>query len=77
MRDRIVVDPAVHFGRPCVRGTRIPVHAVLELIEQGLPFDAITTDYYPDITADDIRACVHYAAALMRGEELHVNEAEA
>ncbi len=74
MLDRIVADPAIHFGKPCVRGTRIPVHCVLELVEQGLSFDQITADYYPDITSDDIRACVRYAAALMRGEELHVDE---
>lgn len=77
MHPRIVADPAIHFGKPCVRDTRIPVHAVLELIEQGISFDVITAEYYPAISADDIRACLSYAAALMRGEELHAGEAEA
>lgn len=40
---RIVVDPRVHFGQPCVAGTRIPVYAVLELVEAGIPFEEIIT----------------------------------
>jgi uncharacterized protein (DUF433 family) len=75
MLDRIASDPAVHFGKPCVRGTRIPVHNVLELVEQGIRFDEITSKYYPDLSVEDVRACVAYAAALTRGEELHVGEA--
>ena len=72
MLERVSVDPRVHFGKPCVRGTRIPVHRVLELVEEGLAFDKIVSDFYPEITIDDVRACVHYASALLRGEEVHV-----
>jgi uncharacterized protein (DUF433 family) len=72
MLDRIQVDPAVHFGKPCVRGTRIPVHAILELVEEGLGFAEIVQNYYPDITAEDVKACVHYAAVILRGEETHL-----
>jgi uncharacterized protein (DUF433 family) len=50
------------------------VHNVLELVEQGVSFDDITTTYYPDISVDDVRACIAYAAALTRGEELHVSK---
>lgn len=55
--DRITVDPQVHFGKPCVKGTRITVQNVLELVESGIPFEAIVTDYYPGLTVDEVRAC--------------------
>ncbi len=38
-KERIVIDPKVHFGKPCVAGTRIPVENVLELIQENVPFD--------------------------------------
>ena len=61
MTDRIAVSPQVHFGKPCVVGTRIPVQSVLELVREGLSFAEIIRDYYPDIQPEDIRACVQYA----------------
>ncbi|MBX9585416.1 MAG: DUF433 domain-containing protein [Gemmataceae bacterium] len=61
MTDRIAVRPHVHFGKPCVAGTRITVQSVLELVREGVPTPDIIRDYYPDLTAADIRACVRYA----------------
>ena len=61
MRERIAVNPNIHFGKPCVAGTRIPVQDVLELISEGLSFEEIIRDYYPDLDVEDIRACVQYA----------------
>jgi uncharacterized protein (DUF433 family) len=72
MQSRIEVSPGVHFGKPCVRGTRIPVQNVLELIREGVPFKEIVRDYYPELTLDDIRACVQYAIEVLAAEELHV-----
>jgi uncharacterized protein (DUF433 family) len=72
MQSRIEVSPGVHFGKPCVRGTRIPVQNVLELIREGVPFKEIVRDYYPELTLDDIRACVQYAMEELAAEELHV-----
>ncbi len=69
---RITIDPNVHFGKPCIKGTRIPVYAVLELLEDGATFDDILRDYYPDITHDDIKACIHYATQLVKNEEVHI-----
>jgi uncharacterized protein (DUF433 family) len=66
MSDRIAVNPQIHFGKPCVAGTRIPVQAVLELISEGIGFDEIVRDYYPDLKLEDIQACVHYAIDLIR-----------
>jgi uncharacterized protein (DUF433 family) len=68
-RERIVIDPDVHFGKPCVAGTRIPVEAVLKLVQEGVPFEEIATRYNPDL---DVKACVRYAAEIVRSEEIHV-----
>jgi uncharacterized protein (DUF433 family) len=56
MMVRITVNPQVHFGKPCVAGTRIPVQNVLELLNEGLSFDEIIQDYYPDLAVEDIYA---------------------
>lgn len=70
-RDRIVINPAVHFGKPCITGTRIPVEDVLELIQEGTPFNDIIQKYYPDLDVEDIKACARYATDLVRSEEVH------
>lgn len=61
MKERIVVNPNIHFGKPCVAGTRITVQNVLELIREDLSFTEIIQDYYPDLEIEDIRACIQYA----------------
>jgi len=71
---RITIDPAVHFGQPCIAGTRIPVYCVLELVQAGVPFQEIVTRYYPDITVEDVRACIQYAMDIVRAEEVHLAE---
>ena len=58
---RIAVNPGIHFGKPCIAGTRIPVQSVLELIRDGVTMPEIIRDYYPDLRPDDVRACVQYA----------------
>jgi uncharacterized protein (DUF433 family) len=73
MSARIEVDPKVHFGKPCVAGTRIPVHDVLELVREGIPFEEIRRNYYPDLAVEDIRACVQHAIDVLDAEEIHVS----
>lgn len=70
--ERIIIDQKVHFGKPCIAGTRIPVYCVLELVQAGVSFDEIVSKYYPDIALDDIKACVQYAVELIKAEEVHV-----
>jgi len=60
--ERIVVDPDVVHGRPRVRGTRMRVSDVLSLLASGVAEAEILEDY-PYLTADDIKACLEYAAA--------------
>ena len=72
MQDRITVDPEIHFGKPCVTGTRIPVQSVLELIREGFGFEQILRDYYPDLEPDDLRACVQNAIDVLAAEDIHL-----
>lgn len=59
--DRISVDPAVRFGKPCVRDTRITVGDVLGYLAGGMSEAEILADF-PQLDQDDIRACLAYAA---------------
>ena len=70
---RIVLDPEVHFGKPCVKNTRIPVENVLELVQEDVSFEQITKDYYPDLTIEDVKACVRYATDVVQSEEIHIS----
>jgi uncharacterized protein (DUF433 family) len=77
MIERISVNPGLHFGKPCVAGTRITVQDVLELINEDLSFADIIRDYYPDLQVEDIRACVRYAIALVAAEDIDIAAASA
>mgnify|MGYP001564009263 CR=1 FL=1 len=72
MIDRITVNPKIHFGKPCVAGTRITVQNVLELLNEGLSFKEIIQNYYPELQVEDIRACLRYAIALVAAEDIHL-----
>lgn len=72
MKHRIAVNPQIHFGKPCVTGTRIPVQSVLELVREGIGFSEIIRDYYPDLKPDDIRACIQYAIDITAAEDIHL-----
>ena len=72
MTEKIVVNPNIHFGKPCVAGSRITVQSVLELVREGLPFAEITRDYYPELSAADIQACIQYAIDVVAAEEIHI-----
>lgn len=72
MNERISVNPNIHFGKPCVAGTRITVQNVLELINGELTFEEIKRDYYPDLEIEDIKACMHYAIALISAEDIRI-----
>jgi uncharacterized protein (DUF433 family) len=72
--ERVSVRPDVCHGKPCIAGTRIMVAQILDLLEAGKTFQEIRTDYFPDITAEDIRACVRFAKDLVLGEDIHVVE---
>jgi uncharacterized protein (DUF433 family) len=69
-RDRILVDPSILVGKPVIKGTRISVAMILNLVADGIPFSDIVADY-PILTEDDIRAAIRYAGARLDREEFY------
>ncbi|MFQ5454629.1 MAG: DUF433 domain-containing protein [Nitrospirota bacterium] len=65
--NRISSDPDICHGKPCVKGTRIPVCPVVSLIAEGESTETIIQNY-PSITPDDIKASIQYAAKLCEYE---------
>ena len=60
-RERISIDPEVCGGRPCIKGTRVRVRDILDLLAAGATREEILEDF-PYLTNDDIAAALHYAA---------------
>jgi uncharacterized protein (DUF433 family) len=67
--NRITADPEIFGGKPIVRGMRISVELILRLMAQGQAVEAILDDY-PELEADDVRACLAYAHAALADESL-------
>jgi uncharacterized protein (DUF433 family) len=67
---RITIDPEVCHGKPCLRGHRIWVSLVLDLLASGMTQEQVLKEY-PDLEADDIRACMAYAAEMTRERTVH------
>lgn len=63
--NRIVIDPAVRSGKPCIKGTRITVYDILEYLAGGMSEDDIVRDF-PSLSREDIRAALEFAAARER-----------
>jgi uncharacterized protein (DUF433 family) len=66
---RIIVDPRIMVGKPVIRGTRIPVDAIIHRIAQGETIEEIVENY-PKITRQDVKAALEYAERLVRGEDV-------
>jgi uncharacterized protein (DUF433 family) len=60
-QDRITIDPRIRSGKPCIKGTRIAVADVLDYLGGGMSAAEILEDF-PDLTAEDIKACLVFAA---------------
>jgi uncharacterized protein (DUF433 family) len=60
-RKPITIEPGKRGGKPCIRGLRITVYDVLEYLASGMSADEIMRDF-PDLTSEDIRACLAFAA---------------
>ncbi len=71
---RIVVDPAVLAGKPVVKGTRLAVEFIIELLAQGWSEAEILRNY-PGLTGEDIRACLAYASDILHAERVFPLEA--
>ena len=62
---RISIDPRVCFGKPCIRGHRIWVSLILDMLASGMTGEDILAEY-PDLTAEDVQACIAYGAEMSR-----------
>ncbi len=69
MQNRIVIDQNVCHGKPCIRGTRIMVGNILNLLANGATEKEVLTGY-PQLTRNDVRAALEYAEALINDEEV-------
>ena len=65
---RIVVDPSIRFGKPIIRGTRVPVALVLAKLAGGMTVESVREEY--DLQLEDVQAALHYAAYLVSGEDV-------
>lgn len=63
--NRISINPNICFGKPCIRGHRIWVSLILDLLAAGMTTEEIIEEY-PGLTAEDIQACIAYGAEMAR-----------
>ena len=69
-RERITVDPGVLMGKPVIRGTRLAVEFIIDLLSQGWSEEDILRNY-PGVTVEDIRACLRYAQEVLSTERVY------
>jgi uncharacterized protein (DUF433 family) len=69
-RERIAVDPAILVGKPVVRGTRLAVEFIVDLLAQDWAERDILENY-PGLAHDDIRACLAYASEVLKAESVY------
>jgi uncharacterized protein (DUF433 family) len=69
-QDRIVVDPGVLLGKPVIKGTRLAVEFVVELLAEGWSHEQLLQNY-PQLTEEDIQAALRYAAEALKQEHVY------
>ena len=69
-KERIVVDPKILVGKPVIKGSRLAVEFIVELLSEGWTNQQIK-DNYPGIMDEDIRACLSYAAESLQAEKVY------
>jgi uncharacterized protein (DUF433 family) len=69
LEKHVTVNPDIQHGKPCIKGTRIPVYVILEALASGMDFETVKKEFEP-ITTEDIKACILYAALLADEQEL-------
>lgn len=69
-QERIVIDPSILVGKPVVKGTRLAVEFIVDLLAQGWDEAEILRNY-PGLTRLDIQACLSYASAVLRTERVY------
>jgi len=69
-RERITIDPEILVGKPVIKGTRLAVEFIIDLLAQGWSEEEILHNY-PGLTREDIRACLRYAHEVLRTEKVY------
>jgi uncharacterized protein (DUF433 family) len=69
-RDRIVVDPEILVGKPLIKGTRIAVELVIDLLGRGYTKEQVL-EQYDHLTPEDVQACLAYAAEVLQSEKVY------
>jgi len=69
MSERITLDPGILCGKPIVRGTRLSVEFIVGLLAEGWAYDDVLRNY-PGLVIEDIRACLDYAARMLKEERV-------
>lgn len=69
-QERIVVDPDILVGKPVIKGTRLAVEFIIDLLAQGWSEAEILRNY-PGLTPADVHACLSYASAVLRAEKVY------
>jgi uncharacterized protein (DUF433 family) len=69
--ERIVVDPKVLVGKPVIKGTRIAVEFVIDLLGRGWTREQILLEY-DHLTSEDIQACLAYAGEILKSERVYL-----
>ena len=67
--ERITINPAIFGGKPIIRGLRISVEMILDLLSQGVSREELLEDY-PDLEPEDLQACLTYAKTVIANEEI-------
>ena len=67
--DRVTIDPRVLAGKPVIRGTRLAVEFIVDLLAQGWT-EAQIRENYPGVTRDDVLACLRYASEVLKSERV-------
>jgi uncharacterized protein (DUF433 family) len=70
-QERISIDPEVLVGKPVVKGTRLAVEFIIDLMAQGWPESEILRNY-PGLTREDIQACLAYASEVLHAEKVYL-----
>jgi uncharacterized protein (DUF433 family) len=69
-KERITIDQSVLVGKPVVKGTRLAVEFIVDLLAQGWSESDLLKNY-PGLTKDDIQACLQYASAILHAEKVY------
>lgn len=70
-QERIVIDPKILVGKPVIKGTRLSVEIILELLANNWTYEEILKNY-PQLKKEDIQACLQYATEVLKEEKVYI-----